>query len=338
MKWYYLVVPLLAACAADQHTASDNKSTAKSNTPPTDNAHAAPSAIAQKKTVEKVLDDGFFYPQWIDPASRHLWVHQEKRKGLYRYDRITEAVDTVLPSSYVVKRVVPLDGGEHWIAVMHMFLKRRRHSALLYTSGDDPPRTVVQTAGPLKIVHQHGPWVYFLTLEGISAYHAKRDEVIKNPPGHFAYEDFDLQMQLYTNGRDSLLNPFGEGNYIWVQTHPDTALTLLHKVGLGTYIATLDGHIIDSLGHLLAPQWALRGNAVLGMDAYDDGHRFTKSDALLYHRRTHVLENLTADMPLIALYPSLSNDGRRLAFHTPEGAVYVVERFSHKDTPEHNNE
>ncbi len=337
MKWCYIVMPLLVACALDNSSEDGNKTVEKATTPPTHGTQTVANAIRQIPSVNKVLDGGFFYPQWIDSSSRYLWLHREKHRGLYRYDRTTDKIDSVLPSSYVVKRVVPLDGGKHWVAVMHMFLKRRRHSALLYAKNDDQPRTVVQTAGPLKIVYQHGPWVYFLALEGISAYHIGRDEVVKNPPGRFAYEDFDLKMRLYSNGRDSVLNPFGEGNYIWVQTHPDSALTLLHKVGRGTFISTLEGDIVDSLGHVLAPQWTLQGRAVLGMDAYDDGHRFTKSDVLLYHLRSRKLDNLTAQLHLIALYPNMSNDGKMLAFSTPDGEVYVVDLSAQFHTPEQKN-
>ncbi len=337
MKWCYIVVPLLVACSLDNSTEDGNKAAAKATASTTDGTQPVAQAVDKTPSLKKVLDGGFFYPQWMDSSSRYLWLHREKHRGLYRYDRSTDEIDTVLPSSYVVKRVVSLDGGKEWIAVMHMFLKRRRHSALLYAKNTDKPRTVVQTAGPLKIVYQRGPWVYFLALEGISAYHIGRDEVVKNPPGRFAYEDFDLQMRLYSNGRDSVLNPFGEGNYIWVQTHPDSALTLMHKVGHGTFIATLEGDIVDSLGHVLAPQWALGGLAVLGMDAYDDGHRFTKSDVLLYHLRSRKLDNLTAQLHQIALYPSMSNDGKMLAFSTPDGEVYVVDLSAQFHTSEQKN-
>ncbi|MBW6499715.1 MAG: hypothetical protein K0B09_15120, partial [Bacteroidales bacterium] len=58
----------------------------------------------------------------------------------------------------------------------------------------------------------------------------------------------------------------------------------------------------------------------------DDGHRMTKGDLFAIDPGSGAEHLLTGHTSIIALSPSVSPDGRRIAFENPQdGGIYVLE-------------
>ncbi len=89
------------------------------------------------------------------------------------------------------------------------------------------------------------------------------------------------QIILYDSGRKIVLEPLGEGVYVWASLSPDAKRILFTLGARGTFICDLNGNIIAELGHANAPEWSPDGKWIVCMKDYDDGDKFIGSDIYL---------------------------------------------------------
>ena len=134
----------------------------------------------------------------------------------------------------------------------------------------------------------------------------------------------DLKIMLY-DGKISYLNPLNmpEPRYIWVSLSPDSKKILFTAAGKGTYICDLNGKILNSLGSVNAPVW-FNDNFVVAMEDKDDGHRVISSKIVMIS----VAKKTKTDISLptkIAMYPTASGKANRIAYHTENGEIEVVD-------------
>lgn len=140
----------------------------------------------------------------------------------------------------------------------------------------------------------------------------------------FVSANEDLKIVLY-NGKISYLNPLNmpEPRYIWVSLSPDSKKILFTAAGKGTYICDLNGKILSSLGSVNAPVW-FNDNFVVAMEDKDDGHRVISSKIVMIS----VAKKTKTDISLpseIAMYPTASGKVNRIAYHTENGDIEVVD-------------
>lgn len=137
----------------------------------------------------------------------------------------------------------------------------------------------------------------------------------------------DLKLVLYANGRRTVIDPVmdTEGrdvNYCWSSLSPD-GHRMLFVAGNDCYTCLTDGTELKNLGPLHAPVWK-DDLTVIGMMDSDDGHFFTASDIYAADIRTAEKMQLTPETDEIKMFPSVSPDGNRIAFHTTGGKLYII--------------
>ena len=138
----------------------------------------------------------------------------------------------------------------------------------------------------------------------------------------------DLKMVLYVDGKRTVVDPMltatgrDDFQYCWSSISPDGS-RLLFCAGNNTYTSDLDGGNLVDLGPIHAPVW--RGdNTVVAMLDSDDGHFFTASDIVAADAHTAERVQLTPQTDEIKMFPSVSPDGNRIAFHTTDGKLYII--------------
>ncbi len=143
---------------------------------------------------------------------------------------------------------------------------------------------------------------------------------------HVAEED--LKIVLYQDGKRVVLDPlagqFGDwdAQYSWTSLSPDRKKILFHCRNY-SYICDLDGTNIVNLGSMRAPQW--RNNThVVGMNDEHDGYYNTKSDIIIVRTDGTQMQQLTAPSQDLKMFPSVSADGSKIAFHTEDGKIFVM--------------
>ena len=184
---------------------------------------------------------------------------------------------------------------------------------------------VVENVRNLKIVDAGSGSILFYEngeLQEFDLTTNKRLPEIRQQVGVFT--DANLALSVYQNGQARIINPNGPADYLWPSLSPDKKNILYSVSGKGTFISNLEGTEVVELGRLHAPKWSADGKYVIGMDDYDDGQRFTKSDIILVSSDGKARQNLTKDLDIIALYPTLSPDGTQIFFNDEKGMVYTM--------------
>ncbi|MCX6151602.1 MAG: hypothetical protein NTX22_13830 [Ignavibacteriales bacterium] len=129
---------------------------------------------------------------------------------------------------------------------------------------------------------------------------------------------------LFRNGKKNVLNPLGNGNYIWPSLSADGKKILFTFAGDASYICDLNGNVLVNLGWANAPQWSPDGNWIAYMIDKSDGHNFTSSDiwAVTSDGKNKVQLTFTDDQ--IELYPDWSPAGDKIVYHTLNGNVHML--------------
>jgi len=120
------------------------------------------------------------------------------------------------------------------------------------------------------------------------------------------------------------LQPKGEAHYLWASLSPANDEILFTHAGKGTYLCDLNGAITDSLAYLNAPVWSADGRYILGMADEDDGHVITRSEIWLVERDGLHHHQLSDTPDIHEMYPVFSPAGNKVAFHTTEGKIGLM--------------
>ncbi|MBQ7853351.1 MAG: PD40 domain-containing protein [Muribaculaceae bacterium] len=138
----------------------------------------------------------------------------------------------------------------------------------------------------------------------------------------------DLKIVVYANGNRTVLDPLAgqlgnwDPQYTWTSLSPDKSRILFGCAG-DAYVCNLDGSNVVKLGDLRSPSW--RGNThVVGMRDEDDGYYYTKSDIVIVDVTGNNYQQLTTSSDEIKMFPSVSADGSKIAYHTSDGKIYVM--------------
>ena len=129
---------------------------------------------------------------------------------------------------------------------------------------------------------------------------------------------------LQRNGKKVLLDPLGNGSYIWPSLSPDKTRILAHDMTIGTFVCDLEGKILARLGRCNAPVWTRDGRWVVYMNDTDDGHRLLSSDIYCVSADGTVRVRLTDMKEKMVMYPQCSPVDDRIVCSTPDGQVFVI--------------
>jgi Tol biopolymer transport system component len=130
---------------------------------------------------------------------------------------------------------------------------------------------------------------------------------------------------LFVNGEKKILAPLGEGNYIWPSVSPDNQKLVFTFAGRGTYVSDLDGNVISNLGKADAPQWSPDSKRIMYMADIDDGHKVINSEIYVIDADGTNKVQITNTVDIHEMYPVWSPDGKKAAFNSYDGKIYLAE-------------
>ena len=131
-------------------------------------------------------------------------------------------------------------------------------------------------------------------------------------------------LNIMKDGETEILNPIENANgYIWASLSPNRQMILFNAVAVGTFVSDLNGNIIASLGYLNAAVW-YNNEFVVGMQDKDDGQHITESAIILKNLAGNVNKKLSKS-GMIAMFPTASSAGKKIAYNTIEGDIFVLE-------------
>ncbi len=131
------------------------------------------------------------------------------------------------------------------------------------------------------------------------------------------------QLMVTVNGITKAINPNGKQgrSYLWPSISPDGTKVLYFLVGGGCYVCNLDGSNAQFVASLRAPRW-LDNATIIGMDDRDNGHEVLASSIVAVDLKG--TKQVLTDTSVIAMYPSASANGSKIAFTTLGGEAYII--------------
>ena len=146
-----------------------------------------------------------------------------------------------------------------------------------------------------------------------------RDESVLVPRNN-RIEKFSLEASETT-----VVEDFGDRNILNLVPSPDGSMTAVQVMGEGIYVIDADGSNLCEFGRAEHPVWTPDGRYLIAMITEDDGHHITGSELYAIEISTARRHHLTAHTDLIALHPTVSPDGQRIAFgDSRSGRIYTM--------------
>lgn len=273
-------------------------------------------------SVEKIKDTengGYFYPKF-SPANDYVLLTQVNYKGLVKYSFADKKLKTVNDDPGAGYDVQISDDGTTILYKKIELINRLRHNSLFTQQLSTNEKKALVAPTRENIAGR---------MINSSPIYVKGKKMIKSQPVSKSTSQNvitieDQKMVLYKNGTRKELSPNGKDkSYIWPSISPDGTQIVYTVVGKGTFVANIDGTNVKSLGKLSAPKWA--GNKyIVGMDDKDDGEKLISSKIIMVSADGKLRKELGTPTNVNAMYPSASKDGRKIAFNTDRGEIYVL--------------
>jgi Tol biopolymer transport system component len=135
----------------------------------------------------------------------------------------------------------------------------------------------------------------------------------------------NMKIALSLNGSKVLLDPIGNGSYIWPVLSPDKQLLVAYEVGKGTFVCDLTGKVQSMLGRRDAPTWTRTGKWIVYMNDKDDGHKLISSDLFAVSPDGKSVVQLTSTPSVMVLDPHCSPTENKIICSTSNGGITVFE-------------
>ena len=146
-----------------------------------------------------------------------------------------------------------------------------------------------------------------------------RDESVLIPRNN-RIEKFHLD----TDGPE-FIGDFGDRTILNLVPSPDGSMMAVEIMGEGVYVLDADGSNVCEIGRAEHPVWTVDGRYLIAMITEDDGHHITGSELYAIEVSTSRRFHLTAHTDLVAMHPTVSPDGRKVAFgDNGTGRIYIM--------------
>ena len=235
----------------------------------------------------------------LSPTGNYMLLSDQKKQGLQKFDFRTGEIKSVTKapgSSYNAK--ISDDGNTVVFRENHFGKDRLKRTALKsvnLTTGE--VKTLVQPTRKMKAV-----------------------QTSTRPEVSIQYG----QLMITRNGKTEILSPNGQSgqSYLWPSVSPDGTKVVYYLATKGAYTCNIDGSDVKFVGNIRAPKW-YNNEIVVGMNDKDNGEFVTSSSIVAYAADGSEKQVLT-ESDKIAMYPTATKDGSKIAFTTPQGEAYII--------------
>jgi hypothetical protein len=257
------------------------------------------------------------------PGSRNLLVTGEGYAGLFLLDSRRGRVSQISPDAGAGYEPAVTEDGKSVIYRSDLFSEQKKYTSLYkYDLETGKTLTLIDKERGVLPAAVSGNRI-LLKSDNKSRIETSGSELLKGTGDDTFVVIEDLVPVLYAGGERKPLRPNGEGYYIWVSLSPDKSKIVYSFQGQNTFICNREGRILYDVGKINAPKW-LNDNIIIGMDDKDDGHRVVSSEIVYYSLPAEKRSYLTATGTRSEMYPFPVSGGKKLAFCTDRGEIYIM--------------
>jgi hypothetical protein len=257
------------------------------------------------------------------PGSRFLLVTEEGYAGLYLLDSRRGEIRQISSDAGSGYEPAITGDGKSVIYRSDTFAEQKKYTSLYkYDLETGETATLMDKERGVLPAAVSGNRV-LIKSDNRSSVETSGSELLKGGGDDIFIVIEDLVPVLYAGGERKPLRPNGEGYYIWVSLSPDKSKIVYNFQGLNTFVCNREGRILYDAGRINSPKW-LNDNIIIGMDDKDDGHRVVSSEIVYYSLPAEKRSFLTDTGTLSEMYPFPVSGGKKLAFCTDEGDIYMM--------------
>jgi len=274
--------------------------------------------IQSVEQLKNTSSEKLFHPTF-SPSGDYLLTTAENYAGLKMYSFTSKTFKTLTSDAGAGYGVQISADGNNIVYRKNEFVKNLKHTSLLSYSRVNGKQT--QLLAPTrqlitsKFAANKPQYVVGSKLVRTNVTAAESTPVI-------CIEN--QKMVLYTGSVRKVLTPNGEqASYIWPSVSPDKKNIVYTVASKGTFVCSITGTNVKSLGKLNAPVW-LNNTWVIGMDDKDNGEKLLSSTIVALTIDGKTRQTLSTPAGKMAMYPAASADGSRIAFNTENGEVYLL--------------
>jgi len=286
---------------------------------------------AQKVTVTKIKqittpEQGKFYHPVGNYDDTKILFSSDNYKGLWIFDNITGKISKINDYISAGYNADFTKDGEV-ISRNDNFLNNRRFiSVMKYNPVTKTETTLVENLRGVSEIK---------LIRGEAVAYSKEKQVVtefmNNKLNKIDVDKIPIllvensNLVLYKGGKRKVLNPLGEGNYIWASVSPNGSRLLFTLVGVGSFVTDLNGTVLTELGYAHFPQWSKDGNWITFMKDYDDGEKVIDSELYVASADGKTIVNITNTKDVYEMYPQWSKIGNAIYCNSTEGIIYKIE-------------
>ncbi len=181
----------------------------------------------QTKPVIKLSSD--FYKAIFVPNSDKFIGSSINDKGLKIYDAKQETVVDLNDKNGAGINPIITKDGKKLVFQSYEFKNRRRYSSIYIQDISNKQLTLVSLdKRSLKLIGVENNNVIYLENGKVKSFDLTSNTHSDNPTNiNVVFTDDNLNLCLHKNGKNTVLNPSGEGNYIWVsKSHNENFIVL----------------------------------------------------------------------------------------------------------------
>ena len=285
------------------------------------------SVLAQNVTVVDDIaittsKEGFFYYPTISPDGTSLLFSSENYKGLWSKNLSTGKIIKITEANGAGYEPGFSPVSKEILFREDKFIKGKRFT-FLFSYDITSKKSVIIEEGirDLKICRDYSN-AFKNYVKGTEVRTTLKQRMMQktSAPDRVVFIQ-DSKIALSENNVTKVVQPLGEGNYIWPSLSPDKTKLLFTLAGRGTYVSKLDGTILNTVGYANYPSWSPDGNWILFMKDIDNGETIILSDIYIANIKTGKYFNLTLQRDNIALYPKWGAANSEIYYNTDNGQI-----------------
>lgn len=127
------------------------------------------------------------------------------------------------------------------------------------------------------------------------------------------------------NGKKTLLDPLGNGSYVWPSLSPDKKFLVAYDMDRGAFVCEVNGSAVTMIGKRDAPSWTRSGKWIVYMDDKDDGHRVLSSDLAAVSPDGKSVVQLTTTAGVFEMNPMCSPTENKIVCNAADGSIVILE-------------
>lgn len=278
------------------------------------------------KTELAGLQPGSYYYPVLNYDGTKVLVTKDNYLGLYLYDIPSKSITVISEEMGSGYNPVFSEDGSTIIYKTDNYEGMKRYSDLIeYNIYTGEKNTLMKNERFMTFRTDPKTKTLFVKTEkNISSYKLTDLNAIESKADYkFAYPS-DKNITIVSSNGSYRYQPFGEGNYIWVSLSNNNKL-LFQYAGKGTYVTDLNTNEIFEIGKANAPIFSADGMYVIYMNDKDDGNKVFASDILVSSVDGKNTFNLTSSVNDIEMFPSISGNGKNIAYCTEDGRIVILE-------------